>query len=96
MKTFLDVDECVDFVTNFDDNAECTMIVNDVSDGRIMPLIHSLTSVKAIYILVSSKEQWINEDYTKVCGVYTDIQSLCDHFSNHRTNYAEVGKILKQ
>ena len=59
VEPFINIDQCVDFITNLDDNNESTIVIDDSSssDGHILALIQSLHSVKAIYILILSKEQ---------------------------------------
>ncbi|CAF0927592.1 unnamed protein product [Didymodactylos carnosus] len=87
VETFVDADECVDFITDLDDNDGCTMVVSGSLGEYIVPLIHLLPHIKAIYMLDSSEEQWKNEDYRKIRGVYSDIQSLCNRLcspSHHR------------
>ena len=79
VNTFIDVDECIDFIT--DTKQETTFMISSGTFGQtILPTIHDIQQVSTIYILSENKaqhEKWIKE-WSQVKGVFADIKSICD------------------
>ena len=78
INTFKHHDEAIDFLTEIS-GMSAFLIVSDNSGAQILPLIHDIPQLDAIYIFainhyghVQSSQQWI-----KIKGVYTDISTLC-------------------
>jgi tetratricopeptide (TPR) repeat protein len=75
---FTDADECIDFVTNIE-NEKAFFIVSGSSGQDLVPNIHDLPQVDAIYIFCgnpSRHEQWTKE-WIKIKGVHNDIKPIC-------------------
>ena len=77
VRTFTLTDEAIDFLT---DHVGMTafLIVYDNLAQVILPLIHDISHLDAIYILTNDqcqKEQWTNK-WTKVQGVYKEIPPI--------------------
>ena len=78
VNTFINVDECIDFINNVQE--ERAFIISSGALGKTtVPVVHDKPQVNTIYIFCSNKarhEKWAKE-WTKVAGVYTDIVSIC-------------------
>jgi Flp pilus assembly protein TadD len=78
VNTFIDVDECIDFIT--DKKEEKTlMMVSGIFSEIIVPVAQEISQVSSIYIVCENKmrhEEWTKE-WPKVKGVYTDISPIC-------------------
>ncbi|CAF1344752.1 unnamed protein product [Adineta ricciae] len=78
--TFNDYDQCVDFVTDIQ-NEKVFMVISDISCENIVPLIHDNSQLYAIFIFVSHsnehEQQWAQE-WPKIRGLFSDILPLCD------------------
>jgi tetratricopeptide (TPR) repeat protein len=76
---FTQRDAGIHFLTDIDD-AKAFLIVDGIIGQDIVPLIHDIPQLDAIYIFCgneSSHEQWTKK-YTKIKGVHTKIKSICD------------------
>jgi tetratricopeptide (TPR) repeat protein len=76
---FIDVDECIDFVTDIK-NEETFMLVSGTFSQIIVPIIQDMSQIRSVYIFCEDKawyEQWAQE-WPKVKGVYTDITPICE------------------
>ncbi|CAF1640191.1 unnamed protein product, partial [Adineta ricciae] len=75
--TFADIDECINFITDVDD--ENVILITSGSLGeQITPCIHSVPQLDSIYVFCYQKNfhnQWA-KDWMKVKGVFTDIASM--------------------
>jgi tetratricopeptide (TPR) repeat protein len=76
---FTEPNQCVDFLTDIKDmNA---FLIADGSLGqRIIPLMHDIPQLDAIYIFGENKsrhEEWTKK-WSKIKGVHTDIKPLCE------------------
>lgn len=79
VKTFMNSDDCIQFLENVRDK-EIFMITSGSLGKVIMPRVHHMSQVDSIFIFCRNKqyhETWAN-NWRKVIGVYTDIQSVCD------------------
>ena len=79
VETFIDRDQCVDFLTDNDDRKVILIISNTFSQGTI-PLIHDIAHLHTIYIVCRNKKgygQWV-KTWSKIRDVFTDISSICD------------------
>ena len=79
VRTFTLRDEAIDFLT---DHVGMTafLIVYDNIAKLILPLIHDIPHLDAIYILTNDqcqKEPWTNK-WTKIRGVYKEIPPICE------------------
>ena len=76
---FTQEDEAIDFLTDMHEMS-AFLIVTGVIDAQILPLIHDIPSLDAIYILASNQSQHpqcTNNNWVKIKGIYTDISSIC-------------------
>jgi tetratricopeptide (TPR) repeat protein len=79
MITFTDADQCVDFLTNIDNENAC-MIISGALCQNFVPLIHDITHLYTIFIFCGNNqhhEQWA-KDWPKIKGVFTEISPICD------------------
>ncbi|CAF4620328.1 unnamed protein product, partial [Rotaria sp. Silwood2] len=76
---FTDVDQCVDFLTDIDDD-KVFMIVSGTLIEYIISSIHEILSLNAIYIFgdkIAIDKEWIKQ-WPKIKSVHTQITSLCE------------------
>ncbi|CAF1458225.1 unnamed protein product [Rotaria sordida] len=77
--TFKDVDECIDFLSDIE-NENVFMIVSGALGKHLIPVIQECPQLVSIYIFCDN--QWIYERWAKtmnkVKGVYTQIEPICD------------------
>lgn len=76
---FTDVDQCVDFLTDIDDQ-KVFMIISEISMECIIPNIHEILSLDSIYIFSDRKnidEEWIKK-WPKIKSTHPDITSICE------------------
>ncbi len=79
VEKFTDVDECIDFISNIEDE-KIFMIYSGELGQIIIPLIHDMAQINHFYIFCNDKaqhEQW-TKAWSKVQGVYTDLTSICE------------------
>ena len=78
VNTFIDVDECIDFINNVQE--ERAFLISSGALGQTtVTVVHDKPQVNTIYIFCNNKarhEKWAKE-WTKVAGVYTDIVPIC-------------------
>jgi tetratricopeptide (TPR) repeat protein len=79
VNTFIDVDQCIDFIT--DTKAEKTfMMVSEALSKIIAPIVQDIPQVSSIYIFSGNEdrhETWA-EEWPKVKGIFTDIIPICE------------------
>lgn len=77
IKTFTDINECVDFLTDITDE-KVFMIISDYSNQNFLSLINKIPQIHSIYIFNNSPEE--HEQYIKECkitkGIYTQIEHI--------------------
>jgi len=79
VNTFVDVDECIDFINKIPEET-AFMITSGAFGQTVVPAIHNKKQVNAIYIFCGNKdrhEKWAKE-WPKVKGVFTDIKPICE------------------
>ncbi|CAF2910384.1 unnamed protein product [Rotaria sp. Silwood2] len=82
--TFVDVEECVDFITEIK-HEKVFLITTIVLGKQLVSNIHNLPQIDSIYIFCnteSTQQQWVN-DWYKVKGVFTDLQLICATLKQH-------------
>jgi len=60
VKTFTDVDECIDFITDIKEE-KILMIVSSALDQIVIPITHDIPQINTIYIFCGNEirhEQW--------------------------------------
>ncbi len=79
VNTFVDVDECIDFINGIQE--ERAFVISSGALGKTtVPMVHDKPQVNTIYIFCGNKgyhEKWAKE-WPKVAGVYTDITPICE------------------
>ena len=79
VKTYTDNDECANFLVEIQDEKACMIISGSISK-YIIPCLHDIPQLDAIFIFWHNKEQhgeWI-KNWPKVKGVYADINEMCE------------------
>ncbi|CAF1281675.1 unnamed protein product [Didymodactylos carnosus] len=79
IETFRDSAECLEYISNFEDEKAFLIVSGDLTD-KIVPRIHGIPQIYAIYIFCrkqSKYEQWATKEWSKVRGVFTEIDSVC-------------------
>ncbi|CAF2636615.1 unnamed protein product [Rotaria sp. Silwood2] len=79
VKTFTNMNRCVDFLTDIQDEKVFMILAASISQ-YIVPLIHDIPQLNSIYIL-SENESIDNaciQQWNKVKGVFTKISSICE------------------
>jgi tetratricopeptide (TPR) repeat protein len=74
VNTFIDVDECIDFITDVQE--EAFMIISGPFSQIILSIVQNIPQINSIYIYSENSAQY--EKTPKVVGVYTDITSICE------------------
>jgi tetratricopeptide (TPR) repeat protein len=76
---FGDGDKCIQFIEKMDNQKAC-MIISGSLGEHIVPRIHGMSQVDAIFIFCGNKkrhEQWAKK-WSKVKGVFTEISPICE------------------
>ena len=79
INTFRSRDEAIDFLTE-DHGVKAFLIVEGIIGQDILPLIHDVPQLDAIYIFGSNRsehQQW-TQKWNKIKGVHTEIKVLCE------------------
>jgi tetratricopeptide (TPR) repeat protein len=77
VNTFVDVDECIDFITDIGEKA--FLVISGEFSLSIISVIQAILQVSCAYIFSENNvpyEKWAKE-WPKVSGVYTDITQIC-------------------
>lgn len=77
--TFTDGQDCIEFLKHIADEKVCVIISGSL-EQQIVPHLHSLSQVDAIFIFCDNQEyhnEWI-KDWSKIKGIFTEIGSICD------------------
>ena len=75
VNTFTDVDECIDFITNINED-KIFLIVSEAFTQIIIPVVEDIHHVSCIYIVCENKTQ--HEQSSKVKGVFNGIKPICE------------------
>jgi hypothetical protein len=81
VNTFTDVDECIDFITDINDEMTF-MIISEAFSSIIIPVVEAISQVSSVFIICENKaqhEKWVQQ-WSKLKGVYTDITSMYEAF----------------
>ncbi|CAF5048138.1 unnamed protein product [Rotaria sp. Silwood1] len=76
--TFTDIDECIDFLSDIE-NENVFMIISGALGQHIIPVIQECPQLVSIYILCDNQsihEEWA-KTIPKVKGIYTQIEPIC-------------------
>ena len=79
INVFTQLDQAIDFLTELE-KIKAFLIVGDTFGQQIIPLIHNISQLDAIYIFCDNQsphEQW-TEQWGKVKGVHTKIKTICE------------------
>jgi hypothetical protein len=91
LKTFLQSDECIDYITSLT-NEKVILNISDPFSKTLIPLIHDIPQISAIYI-TSDDEESSTKNYTdlypKVRNVYDDIVAIFEHVSEDKLRIFE-------
>ncbi len=78
VNTFVDVDECIDFITDIGEKA--LVIISGEFSQPIISIVQNISQVNCVYIFSKDNvqyEKWAKE-WPKVAGVYADITPICE------------------
>jgi tetratricopeptide (TPR) repeat protein len=70
---FVDVDECIDFITDIKEKV--FMVISGEFSPSIISVIQAISQVSCVYIF--SENNVLYEKWPKVSGAYTDITPIC-------------------
>ena len=76
--TFMDIDECIDFLTDVK-YEKVIMILHDEVGDNVMSSLHQISQLIAVFILSDNKlkyKQTMMMDWSKVKGVFTDVTRI--------------------
>jgi tetratricopeptide (TPR) repeat protein len=94
VNVFLRPDQCIQFLNTMDDK-KAFVIISGPLARQLVPNIHSMPQLDAIYIFCENKfqlEQWAKE-WTKVKGVHTDLMLICQSLQ-HAVRQANQDSIV--
>ncbi|CAF1464367.1 unnamed protein product [Adineta steineri] len=72
-------DECIDFLTDTQENIKSFLVLESTIAQQMIPLIHDIPELNAVYIFNSIKslhEEWTS-NWQKIKSVRTNIKDLC-------------------
>lgn len=76
---FIDIDQCIDFITDFKEE-KVIMIVSNEIDQYFINCIYDLPQLNSIYILCKNKSLYTYESWMKTCpkieGIFTQIELI--------------------
>lgn len=84
IETFTDIDDCIDYLTDFKDE-KIFMIISGNFDRQLVQNIHNIPQLYMIYLLDDQKtsyEHWM-KGTPKVQGVFNEMESLCQILRQH-------------
>ncbi len=76
---FTDVDECIDFITDINEE-KALMVISGALNEIIVSIVQEISQVNSVYIFCENKacpEKW-SKEWSKIKGVYTDIIPICE------------------
>ncbi|CAF1329561.1 unnamed protein product [Rotaria magnacalcarata] len=79
IETFIDLDHCIDFLTDMQDE-KMLMIVSEAVAQHILSFIHNFDQLYAVYIFRDNKigDDQLIQKWWKVKGICTQIKSVCE------------------
>ncbi|CAF3477386.1 unnamed protein product [Rotaria socialis] len=92
---FIDVDECIDFLTEIKDK-KAFMIVTNAFSGQIVPLIHDTLELYSIYVLYRNSfiYKQFTEQYPKVKGIFTQIVPIIEPITKVVQQYDQDSTLI--
>ena len=78
--TFIDIDECIDFLTDVKFE-KVFMILHDEVGDNVMSSLHQISQLIAVFVLSDNKlkyKQTMTMDWSKVKGVFTDMTHISE------------------
>ena len=75
VNTFVDVDECIDFISEIPEET-AFMITSGVLTQTAVSVIDNMTQISGIYIFGGHEASY--EEWPKIKGVFTDIKPICE------------------
>jgi tetratricopeptide (TPR) repeat protein len=107
INTFMDIDECIDFITDIPKET-AFMIVSETCSQYIIPVVQDILQIKSVYIFCENQTQlgkW-NNKLPKIKGVYTNITSIfeairkdskvCDHNTTSISFIKQTDRVSNQ
>jgi tetratricopeptide (TPR) repeat protein len=88
--TYMDADQCIDFVTNIY-NEKVVLIISGALCQNIVPLIHDISQLHKILIFGKNKiryEQWAKK-WSKIKDVFTEVTPICEALQQISHQYEE-------
>ncbi|CAF4214545.1 unnamed protein product, partial [Adineta steineri] len=79
VNVFKQRDECLDFLTDPEEDIKSFLVIKDTLSQQIMPLINDIPQLHSVYILSDMEilhEKWIKQ-WQKIKSVHTNIDDLC-------------------
>lgn len=79
IKIFVDVDQCIDFLTDIQDEKVFLVVFEGIAQ-QVIPSIHNIDQLYAVYIFSegeTTNQQWI-QHWWKIKGIYLQTESICD------------------
>lgn len=88
IRPFMNIDECIDFITSMKDE-KVFLIVSGDSGEQIVHLVQDLSALQSIYLLCDdqSKLKSQTQQCPKVKGAFTQIKYICDLLRNEIRRY---------
>ena len=89
--TFMDIDECIDFLTDVK-YEKVFMIVHDDVEGNIMSLLHQIPQLSAIFVLSDDKSKYVQtttKNWRKVKGIFFEITHISESIKRLLRRYDE-------
>jgi tetratricopeptide (TPR) repeat protein len=80
--TFTEIDPCREFIKHV--NNIC-LIISGSFGKKLVPLVHDLIQIHSIYVFCMDKQkhdEWARQ-YPKICGVFTNINEICECLKNY-------------
>jgi tetratricopeptide (TPR) repeat protein len=78
VNTFVDVDECIDFITDIGE--EAFVVISVEFSQPTISIVQNISQVNCVYIFSKNNvqyEKWAKE-WPKVVGIYADITPICE------------------
>lgn len=78
INTFIDVDQCLDFLSDIEDQ-KIFLIMSDDLDQQLISLIHDISQLYSIYIFCEEKSEHeiCIHDWKKIRGGFIRIEDIC-------------------
>ncbi|CAF0725879.1 unnamed protein product [Adineta steineri] len=79
INVFTQRDECIDFLTDAQENIKSFLVVKDIMSEKMMSLINDIPQLHTIYIFDDSKilSEKLMKKWRKIKSIHTNIDDLC-------------------